>query len=132
MKKTIIHILDHNSTQGAFLKYQLAMTGFKDIQHFHSPDECLYSLEKERIPDFIIVDPDFTGMNIENFLHKVNQLNSEVKVIVFSKRDDAEFAAVLLRSGAIDYIVRNGNDLMSIRELTSNLQFIIKEEKFSE
>jgi DNA-binding NtrC family response regulator len=131
MKKTIIYILDHNSSQGSFLKYQLVLSGFRNIQHFLSPEECLYSLDKERIPDFIVIDPDYPGMNAEKFVQKVKFINPAIKVFIFSRKDDPGYAALLLRSGAIDYIVRNGNDRMSINELTSNILFLIKENKFA-
>ena len=127
MNKTVIHILEHDTKQGSFLKYQLALSGFRNVHLFHLPAECIYSLEKGNIPHFIIMDLEFSDISAEDFLERVKRISPDIKIIVFSIRDDADYASLLLSSGINDFIVRVGNNKAGIQELIANLQFIIKE-----
>ena len=127
MKNALIYILDENAIQGNLLKYQLSCGGFQNIHHYASIEECLYAVHKNDHPDFIIIDPGTSGTNGLTFLQMVIQIDPSIKVIIFSSGDNEPDMRTFLNAGAIDYIVRNGNNQSSLRELISNLQFILKE-----
>ena len=127
MKNILVFIIDQNPVQGNFLKYSFCSSGIKNVFLYHTPDECLYSMRKTKLPNFIIADTAFMNMTDLEFLDMIRGINPSVKVIFYSDNEDVFHISRLLEAGASDYIVRAGNNRNWIRELTSNLQYLIKE-----
>lgn len=128
MKNIIIFILDRNPVQGTFLKYSLSLYGIKNVIIFHTPEECLYSLRKIKKPEFLIADAALKGTTDHEFLKLIRSIDPSIKVIFYSDNEDISHISKLLEMGTTDYIVKSGGDQNWIRELTSNLQYLIKEE----
>ena len=128
MKNIQIFILDRNPVEGNFLKYRLSSSGIKNVIIFHTPEECLYSIRKTKKPEFIIADSALKSTTDQEFLKLIRSIDPSIKVIFYSDNEDISHISRLLEMGATDYIVRVGGDQNWIRELTSNLQYLIKEE----
>lgn len=128
MNNILVFILDQNPVQGNFLKYSLNSSGIKNVILFHSPEECLYSTRKSKIPEYIISDAELKGTTDLEFLTLVKSIDPLIKVIFYSDDDDVHHISQLLEAGTTDYIVRIKGNQSWIRELTSNLQYLIKEE----
>jgi len=127
MKNVLIYLLDQNAKQGNILKYQLGCNGFKNIHYFTTSEECLYAIHNNNHPEFIIMDPGISNLNGLKFLQMVSQIDPGISVIVFSQNDDEADMLTYLNAGATDYIARTAYDHNSLRELISNLQYILKE-----
>ena len=128
MKKLLLFILDRNPIQGNFLKYHLCSNGFNNVILYNTLEDCIYSLRKNIIPDFIIADPNLKNTTDLEFLKLIKNYNPSIKVIFFSNSEDICHVSALLEAGATDYIVRVGNKQNWIHELISNLHYLIKEE----
>ena len=128
MKNILVFILDHNSVQGNFLKYSLSSSGIKNVIIFRTAEECLYSIQKTRVPDFIIADTALTSTTDLEFLKMIENIDPSIPVIFYSDNEEMSHIAHLMEAGATDYIVKTGDNPNWIRELTSNLQYLIKEE----
>jgi DNA-binding NarL/FixJ family response regulator len=128
MKNILVFILDSNQIQGNFLKYSLSSSGFKKVIIFQTAEECLHSIRKTNHPDFIIADTTLKGTTDLEFLKLVKSIDPSIQVIFYSDNEDISHIARLLDAGATDYIVRIEGNRNWIRELTSNLQYLIKEE----
>ena len=128
MKKLLVFILDRNPIQGNFLKYHLSSSGFNNVILFNTHEDCIYSIHKNIIPDFIIADTDIKSMTDLEFLKLIKNNNPFIKVIFFSNNEDICHISALLEAGATDYIVRVVGKQNWIHELISNLHYLIKEE----
>jgi len=128
MKNILVFILDNNQVQGNFLKYNLSSSGIKNVTLFHTAEECLYSIRKTKSPDFIIAGTVLKSTTDFEFLKLIKDIDPSVHVIFHSDNEDISHSTNLLDAGATDYIVRVGDNRNWIRELTSNLQYLIKEE----
>jgi len=128
MKNILVFILDHNQVQGNFLKYSLSSSGIKNIIIFHTAEECLYSIQKTRSPEFIIADTALKSTTDLEFLKLIKNIDPSIPVIFYSDNEDMSHISLLMEAGATDYIVKIGDNRNWIRELTSNLQYLIKEE----
>jgi PleD family two-component response regulator len=128
MKNILVFILDRNPVQGNFLKYRLSSAGINNVKLFQTPEECIYSLCKIKIPEFIIADTTFKSTTDLEFLKLIKSIDPSVKIVFHSDNEDSLHISELLEMGATDYIVRVENNPMWIQELTSNLHYLIKEE----
>jgi len=127
MKADLIFVVDKNSIHRNLIKYHLNVNKFSRVQPFQSGDECLYRLQKNVIPDFIIADYDpdnFTGFE---FLKKAKRAAAHVHIIFFTTMDDPILAVKLLEAGASDYLVKTSKIDFGISELIKNIKFIIRE-----
>lgn len=128
MKNILVFILDSNQVQGNFLKYNLRTSGIKNVNLYHTAEECLNSIRKTKSPDFIIADTVLKSTTDFEFLKLVKNIDPSIHVIFHSENEDISHLSRLLDAGATDYIVRMGDNRNWIRELTSNVQYLIKEE----
>ena len=128
MKNILVFIFDRNPVQGNFLKYGLSAKGIKNVRVYQTPEECLSNIRKTRIPEFIIADTSIKSMTDLEFLMLIKRIDPSIKIIFHSENEDATHISELLEMGATDYIVRVEGQQSWIRELISNLHYLIKEE----
>jgi PleD family two-component response regulator len=128
MRNILVFILDRDPVQGNYLKYSLSSSGIKNPIIFQTPEECLYSIRKTIKPEFIIADAALKSTTPLEFLRLVKDIDPSIKLIFHSDNEDINYISKLLEMGSTDYIVRVGGNQNWIRELTSNLQYLIKEE----
>ena len=128
MSHNFIFIIDRDIIKGNFLKYRLAASGFRNVSLFQSHDECIYSIQKNQIPDFILAHTCIKGMTDLEFVYNIKTNFPGIKVIFFSESDDVTHITELYNAGATDYILQRGENQNWINELISNIRFIVKEE----
>ncbi len=127
-KLSLIFVIDKNPIHNSLIKYHLNLNKFFNVQTFPSVNECLYRLNKQLFPDFIIIDLIAGDPSVFDFLYKVRGLSEKIQIIFFSSHDDPLLADQLLDSGATDFIVKTDRLETGITELIKNLKFLIKEE----
>lgn len=127
MQTPRIFIIDRNPIHNSLIKYHLNINKLDLVQTFPNGKECLYRLEKNTIPDFIITDYDIGNYTGLDFLRRVKDQFPGIRVIYFSSMADSILALKLLDEGAFDFIVKTSKLEMGITELLKNLRFILKE-----
>jgi len=132
MKADLLFVVDKNSIHRNLIKYHLNINKFSGVQVFQSGNECLYRLQKNVTPDFIIADYDLGDCTGFEFLKKVKNAAPQVHVIFFTTIDDPILAVKLLEAGASDYLVKTSKIDFGISELIKNIKFIVREPAISD
>jgi len=127
MKTPIVFVVDKNPIHRSLIKYHLNVNKFVNVHTFQSGDECIYRLQKNLIPEFLITDYNPGDQIGFDFLHGVKALSSSIKIIFFSSSDDPILAVRLLDAGASDYIVKTSKLDFGIAELIKNVRYLSKE-----
>jgi len=128
LKSPLVFVVDTNPIHNSLIKYHLNVNKFFNVYTFPSGDECLYKLNKQAIPDFIITDYDTGDISGFDFMRKIFAISSKIQLIFFSSYDDPILAIRLLEAGAKDYIVKTNRLEIGITELIKNVKFLVKEE----
>ena len=127
MRNILIFIVDHNAPSANLLKYKLLGRSFTNIRIFPSPEECLFMLQKNIIPDFIITDVHFPFMNGLDFLAAIKSFSELTQVLFLSSVHNESIARELLETGATDYVYKTVNHETGINEVVKNLEYLCKE-----
>lgn len=131
MKEPVIFILDNNPIHRSLLKYHLNINNFISVHAFQSADECLYRLQKNMIPDFVITDYDPQHKLDHTLIARIEKSSTLPKIIFFASSDDPILAINLLDSGATDYIVKTSRLDYGINELIKNIKYLIQEKSLA-
>jgi CheY-like chemotaxis protein len=127
-KSPTVFVVDKNPIHNSLIKYHLNANKFFNVHTFPSGNECLYKLNKQVIPDFIITDYEPGDNSGFEFLQSVRELSSKIQIVFFSSYDDPILADRLLNAGATDYVVKTNRLEIGITELIKNVKFLVKEE----
>jgi two-component system response regulator AtoC len=116
-----VFIIEDDKIYGEMLRFHFSLNPDNEVFLFHSGKECIDNLYLN--PDFISLDyslPDTSGLDI---LKKIQAFKPGLPVVMVSGQEDVGTAVNLLKEGAYDYIVKNGdskdrlwNILKKIRE----------------
>jgi DNA-binding response OmpR family regulator len=127
MRTPIVFVVDKNPIHRSLVKYHLNVNKFFNVHTFQSDEECLYRLQKNMIPDFLITDynpDDHLGFD---FLRKVKEISTSTQIIFFSSSDDPILAIRLLEAGASDYVIKTSKLDFGLTELIKNVKYLVKE-----
>jgi DNA-binding NarL/FixJ family response regulator len=128
MKTPVIFVVDKNPIHRSLIKYNLNINKFTIVYTFQSGEECLYRLQKNLHPDFLITS-FFTGNHSGfDFLRIVREISPTIQVVFFDAFDDPEVTGKLLTAGARDYVVKTKSPDLGISGLLKNLRYIINEQ----
>jgi two-component system, NtrC family, response regulator AtoC len=127
-KAPVIFVIDKNPIHNSLIKYHLNVNRFFNVQTFTSGNECIYRLQKNVRPQFIIMDYDTGDHNGFDFMRKVKAISPETSFIFFSSYNDPILAVRLLDAGAADYITKTGKLELGLNELVKNLGFLVRQE----
>jgi len=122
MKQSIIFIVDYNPIHCSLIKYHLNINHFHYIHLFRTGVECMYRLQRNSHPDFLISDYNIGNYTGFDFLERVHHIDPLLKVIYFSSHDDPVLARRLLDAGATDYVSKTGKLEVGITELIKKCQ----------
>lgn len=93
------------------------------ISKFSTGEECLKHLHQN--PGIIVLDyflnsssPD--AMNGIRILEKIKLVSPETNVIIVSAQDKINIALAAIKSGALDYIIKNENTFLRIQNAIKN------------
>jgi len=106
MKTSVIFVVDKNPIHRNLVRYHLEINKCAQVQTFPSGEECLYRLQKNIRPDFLITS-FFTGDRSGfDFLQSVLEIAPSTRVVFFDTFEDPQLAGKLLEAGACDYVVK--------------------------
>lgn len=102
-----VFVVEDDPFYGEMLKYHVTMNPDYLVEKFTTGRECLSNLYKN--PSVISLDyslPDMSGLEV---LKKIREQNADIPVIIVSGQDDVSTAVNLLKEGAYDYFVKDGD-----------------------
>jgi len=103
------------------------MNRFFHVYTFPSGGECLYRLQKQLIPDFLITDYNPADYNGFEFVRTVKEISPYIRIIFFSSYENPETAVKLFEAGATDYVLKTSKANIGITELIKNIRYLYKE-----
>lgn len=108
MKELIsLFLVDDHPTVRDGLKLCLsAYDDLKVIGEAGSGEEALEELEKQS-PDVVLMDVSMPGMNGIDTTELIVEKHPDIKVLMFSMYEDAEFVANAIDIGALGYVLKN-------------------------
>lgn len=128
MKTPVIFVVDKNPIHRNLIRYYLEVNKFGSVHIFPSGEECIYRLQKQVYPDFLITS-FFTGdHNGFDFLKIILDISTSIKVIFFDAFDDHHVAGKLIEAGACDFVVKSRNPDTGIAELLKNVRYLAREQ----
>jgi polysaccharide export outer membrane protein len=89
--------------------------GYSDIQTFDNGTSCLNSLMEQ--PDIIFLDHGMDILNGLDILKKIKRVDPDIYVVFISGQEDIQTAVNSLKYGALDYIVKRGNEAEKIEQV---------------
>ena len=127
MKTPVIFVIDKNPIHRNLIKYNLEINKLTNVHVFPSGEECLYRLQKNVIPDFLITS-FFTG-NHDGFdlLRSVLEISPAIRVVFFDAFEDPQLGGQLLDAGACDYVMKTRTPAVGIAQLLKNIRYLIRE-----
>lgn len=111
-KKHKVFVVDDNSFCRNIYKQHLINIGFANVHTFENGEQCLASIGLK--PDIILIDFDMTPTNGLDILRKIRVENPFVHMVMISAQDDIQVAVDAMKSGAVDYIIKNELELENI------------------
>ncbi|MGZ3862293.1 MAG: response regulator [Bacteroidia bacterium] len=109
-----IFIVDDNEIYSMMLDYILSKESTYKFSSFKSGEECVRNLYQN--PDVVVLDYTMPGMNGYDVLREIKKYNPDIHVIILTGQYDAKLAAKLLKSGADDYILKQGHGEKQVME----------------
>ena len=106
-EKTKIMIVDDEPDIVKIVKISLELANFEVVEAY-SGEECLEKLEKEKIPDLILLDIMMPGISGYETCKKIreNQKLKDIKVVMLTAKGQKGDAEEGLKVGADDYIIK--------------------------
>ena len=104
-----IFVVEDNDWYGELLVHRLSQNSSHCVQRFTTARGCLDQLGEQ--PDFITLDYSLPDAKGEQVLWQIRERLPSAEVIIISGQEDISTAVSLLRQGAYDYLVKDGNTL---------------------
>ena len=115
-----ILIVEDDNEINNMLRDLLRSRGFNTASAFSGTEALLYL--KGEAPSAMILDLMLPGMNGEELLKNVKEINPDISVIIASAKDDVNTRVALLRAGADDFIVKP----FDTEELLARLEAVLR------
>ena len=89
-----------------------------EVEVFSTGTELINNLHRN--PDIVTIDynlPDMTGLEI---LHKVKEYNADISKVFLSGQEEMEVVVDVFNHGADNYIIKNDNALVQLKNVVRN------------
>ena len=104
-----IFVVEDNEWYGELLVHRLSQNPNHSVHRFSTAQACLEQLEE--MPDFITLDYSLPDAKGEQLLRQISDRLPDTEVLVISGQEDVSTAVRMLKQGAYDYLVKDGNTL---------------------
>jgi DNA-binding NtrC family response regulator len=116
-----IFIVEDDLFYSSMLEYHLSLNPDYQVTKFQDAKSFLAALHQK--PDVVSLDYSLPDMNGDAVLKEIRELSPETKTVIVSGQEDVKIAIDLLKKGAYEYIVKDGdtkerlwNTLQHLRE----------------
>lgn len=119
----LIFLVDDNLTYLKILKADLSDLPKCKIMYFTTGEECLKYMHLQ--PNVVVLDYELSEGNTEvmngiDVLIEIKKSNPDTEVIMLSGWDDIKVATSSIKFGAFDFVVKNQNALINLRNRIKN------------
>ncbi len=131
-KKIVIFLVDDNELYLKSLEIQFREIDAPVIKTFLTGEACLMNMSLK--PDIIILDYFLNTVNKNAMdglktLVKIKDASPSTQVIMSSANENAEIAVNCLKFGAFDYIVKNENTFVKLKQIIKKIFSLYSKEK---
>lgn len=115
-----IFIVEDNEIYTMMLDQKLSelLTNY-NLRTFRSGEECIENLNLD--PDIIVLDYYLPGKDGLETLRQIKTIKAETPVIILSHQKDIHIALELLEAGAYDYIIKDKDSYLRVKNAISNI-----------
>ncbi len=106
-KSFLIHILEDDKLYNSVLSHFLGLNPEHEVKSFSTGASFMKSLFEK--PDLVTLDYSLPDGNADQMLKQIRESLPDVRIIVVSAQQDIKTAIDLLKKGADDYIVKDGD-----------------------
>lgn len=110
-----IFLVDDDRFHLEMMKQFLSNEGIENIETFESGVDCLDAIHKN--PDIVFVDHQMDVYTGFETLRKIKRYNPNIFVVMVSAQEDIDTAVSALKHGAFDYIRKNDNLELNIKNV---------------
>jgi len=121
---SLIFLVDDNPVYLSLIKKEMMGYYKVKVKAFSSGEECLESLHLN--PTLIILDYDLNCGDTSildgiDTLKKIKEKNKNIEVLMLTGKDDAQTVILSIKSGAYDYILKDENALINVKNKLKNI-----------
>ena len=118
---TRLFVVDDDKHYARLLSYRLDKPRDHEVSVFHSGEDALDALDRER-PDIVFLDIMMPGIGGMETLRRLRLLAPDVPVVMISAQGTAEVAVEAMKGGATDYITKGQDDLVKLDVVVDRLK----------
>lgn len=121
--KQVIFIVDDQPVYSNILKSDIQNAN-TEIFTFTNGEDCMKAMNLNPsivVLDFELDDGSETRMNGIAVLKQIKEQYPEVEVIMLSGHEDVKIATTSIKFGAYDYVVKNENALINVKNKMKNI-----------
>ena len=118
---TRIFVVDDDKHYARLLSYRLDKPSDHEVAVFHSGEDALDALDRER-PDVVFLDIMMPGIGGMETLRRLRLLAPDLPVVMISAQGTAEVAVQAMKGGATDYITKGQDDLVKLDVVVDRLK----------
>lgn len=115
-----IFVVEDDAFYGETIAYQLALNPDYEVIRLENAQECLSNMGQQ--PDAISLDYSLPDMSGDRLMKKLKQKYPRLPVIILSGQEDISTAVDLLKEGAEDYIIKNGEAIDRLRHTLNRIR----------
>ena len=118
---TRIFVVDDDKHYARLLSYRLDKPRDHEVSVFHSGEDVLDALDRER-PDLLFLDIMMPGIGGMETLRRLQLLEPDLPVVMISAQGTADVAVEAMKGGATDYITKGQDDLVKLDVVVDRLK----------
>ena len=101
------------------------------IHKFSNGEDCIKNLNlkpKIVVLDYFLNSASQKAMNGLDVLKKIKLMNPETNVLMLSNQDDVQVATDTIKYGAFDYVSKNENSFIRVKNAINNIEKVLSQE----
>lgn len=109
-----LYLVEDDEIYAAFVKKSLAKNLEYTISWFPTAEACLETIDKQGMPDALILDYNLPGMLGIALYEKIKSKLGDRKAIMMSSIDDGNLVLGFIQRGVRDYVIKDENVIESL------------------
>lgn len=123
----ITFIVEDDPIYATILASNLKKEDDLELSSYASGEEMLEDLHLN--PEIVILDHNLEELTGIDVLQKIRASNPNAAVVFVSGQENTDVAVNSLKFGAVDYIVKNENSILKLKEILNKIRQQKREEK---
>jgi DNA-binding NtrC family response regulator len=129
-RKMKLYVIDDVEYYSTLVKVNLEKFGYKNIKIFNNGEDVIEDMNDNN-PDCLVLDHILSEdkLNGIDVLRHVNAYKSNINVVILSGQENTGIAAMMMKEGAYDYIIKNEMTFFNLKNTLSRLEDSINEKE---